>query len=166
MRTFLAAAASIAILTSQSARAAPTSVSNGPVTSRTTIVKPLTLTKLSDLDFGSIIVQDNGTVSMATTGAITCTSALTCSANGTPAQYKVTGTNNQVVNVTKPNVVLTNASNPGTPLTLVLAGPAQVTLPNSGSVGTNFSLGGSIVISAATKDGVYAGVLAVTVDYN
>jgi hypothetical protein len=148
-----------------SANAAPTSVSNGPVQAHATIVKPLTLTKVSDMDFGSIVVQDNGTASLDSTGALTCPATLTCSGTGTPAEYKVTGTNNQVVFITKPDVTLTNASNPGTPLTLVLTGPTQVTLPNSGASGVNFKLGGDLAIAASTKEGVYQGDLAVTVNY-
>ena len=158
--------AGAATLMTGTAVAAPTSVNNGPVTARAQIVKPLTLSKVSNMDFGSIVVQDNGTASMDTSGILTCTANLTCTATGTPAEYKVTGTNNQVVNVTKPNVTLTNSTNPGTDLTLVLSGPSQVTLPNSGSTGINFKLGGSIAIAATTKDGVYTGDLAVTVDYN
>jgi len=154
-------------LTAVPAIAAPVSVSNGPVTSRAQIVKPLTLARVGDMDFGSIVVQDNGTISMDATGAITCTTNLTCASTGTPAEYKVTGTNNQVVNITKPDVTLTNSGNPGTPLTLVLNGfgPASVTLPNSGSTGINFKLGGSIAIAATTKDGLYTGNLNITVDY-
>jgi hypothetical protein len=166
LRTMSAAGAAALALTTAPATAAPTSVNNGPVTARAQIVKPLTLAKVSNMDFGAIVVQDNGTASMDTAGTITCTANLTCTATGTPAEYKVTGTNNQVVNITKPNVTLTNATNPGTDLTLVLAGPTQVTLPNSGATGANFKLGGSIAIAATTKDGVYTGDLNVTVDYN
>ena len=155
-------------LTSVPAFAAPVGLVGQTVTARAQIVKPLTLQKQSDMDFGSIVVQDNGTISMDATGAITCSTNLTCGTTGTPAEYKVTGTNNQVVNITKPNVTMTNAGNPGTPLTLVLNGfgPTSVTLPNSGSTGINFKLGGSIAIAASTKDGLYTGDLAVTVDYN
>ena len=163
--TLGAGAAALALAVAP-ATAAPTSVNNGPVTARAQIVKPLTLQKVSNMDFGSIVVQDNGTATMDTAGNITCTANLTCTATGTPAEYKVTGTNNQVVNVTKPNVTLTNSVNPGTDLTLVLSGPTQVTLPNSGATGMNFKLGGSIAIAATTKDGVYTGDLNVTVDYN
>lgn len=150
-----------------SANAAPTSVSNGPVQAHATIVKPLTLTKVSDMDFGSIVVQDNGVAVLNPDGSFTCDPTLTCSGPGTAAQYHVTGTNNQVVQITKPDVTLTNAGNPGTPLTLVLNnhGPATVTLPNSGSAGIDFNLGGQISIPATVKDGVYAGTLAVTVNY-
>ena len=152
-------------LTATAANAAPTSVSNGPVQAHATIVKPLTLTKVSDMDFGSIVVQDNGTASLSNAGALTCPATLTCASTGTPAEYTVTGTNNQVVFITKPNVTLTNTANPGTPLTLVLTGPTQITLPNSGATGMNFKLGGDLAILATTKEGVYQGDLAVTVNY-
>jgi hypothetical protein len=160
-------ASAVAVLAGAPAAAAPVSVSNGPVTAKATIIKPLTLTKVADLDLGSIIVQDNGTIAMDATGAITCSATLTCATTGTPAEYKVTGTNNQVVQITKPDVTLSNAGNPGTPLTLVMTGygPTTVTLPNSGATGTNFKLGGSVVIPANVKDGVYQGTLNVTVNY-
>jgi hypothetical protein len=117
------------------------------------------------MDFGSIVVQDNGTASLANSGTLTCPATLTCASTGTPAEYTVTGTNNQVVYITAPNVTLTNTANPGTPLTLVLTGPAQITLPNSGASGINFKLGGDLAIAASTKEGVYQGDLAVTVNY-
>lgn len=163
MNKFLLGATAAAL--ASAASAAPTSVSNGPVQAHATIVKPLTLQKNSDLDFGSIVVQDNGTITMDTAGAITCPATLTCATTGTPAQYKVTGTNNQTVNITAPNVTLTNAGNPGTPLTLVLNAPASVVLPNSGTTGTTFNVGGSMAIAATTKDGTYVGDLNVTVNY-
>lgn len=166
--TSLATTIAALTLTAAPALSAPVSVSNGPVTATAQIVKPLTLAKVGNMDFGSIVVQDNGTITMDTAGALVCSATLTCGATGTPAEYKVTGTNNQVVNITKPDVTLTNTVNPGTPLTLVLNGygPTSVTLPNSGSTGINFKLGGAIAIAAATKDGTYTGNLNVTVDYN
>jgi Domain of unknown function (DUF4402) len=162
----LAATAAALTLIAAPAAAAPTSVSNGPVQGRATIVKPLTLTKVSNLDFGSIVVQDNGTASLSNTGTLTCPATLTCAGTGTPAEYTVAGTNNQVVFITKPNVTLTNQTDAtAAPLTLVLTGPTQVTLPNSGASGINFKLGGDLAILATTKEGVYQGDLAVTVNY-
>jgi Domain of unknown function (DUF4402) len=161
----LAVATAVAALAATSAAAAPTSVSNGPVQAHAAIVKPLTLKKVSDLDFGSIIVQNDGTAVMDTAGNLNCGTTLTCSATGTPAKYNVTGTYGQTVFITKPDVTLTNATNPGTPLTLVLSGPASVVLPNSGTTGTDFTLGGSMSVPAATKDGTYVGDFAVTVNY-
>ena len=165
LRMTLAASVAALTLTSAPAVAAPTSSSNGPATARARIVKPLTLTRTSHMDFGDIVVQDAGVATLAMGGALTCSVTLTCAATGTPAAYLVTGTNNQVVTVSAPDVTLTNAANPGTPLTLDLNAPASILLPNSGATGENFSVGGSIAVAATTREGVYTGDLAVTVDY-
>ena len=165
LRMTLAASVAALTLTSAPAVAAPTSSSNGPATARARIVKPLTLTRTSHMDFGDIVVQDAGVATLAMGGALTCSVTLTCAATGTPAAYLVTGTNNQVVTVSAPDVTLTNAANPGTPLTLDLNAPASVLLPNSGASGQDFSVGGSIAIADTTREGVYTGDLAVTVDY-
>jgi hypothetical protein len=160
----LAASVAALTLTSAPAVAASTGSSNS-ATATAKIVKPLTLTRTSHMNFGDIVVQDAGVATLAMGGALSCTGGLTCAATGTPAAYLVTGTNNQVVTVTAPDVTLTNTSNPGTPLTLDLNAPTSVTLPNSGTTGQNFSVGGSIAVAASTKDGTYTGDLAVTVDY-
>ena len=165
LRMTLAASVAAVTLTSVPAVAAPTSSSNGPATARARIVKPLTLTRTAHMDFGDSVVQDAGVATLAMGGALSCTGGLTCAATGTPAAYLVTGTNNQVVTVTAPDVSLTNAANPGTPLTLDLNAPASILLPNSGATGENFSVGGSIAVAATTRDGLYTGDLAVTVDY-
>jgi hypothetical protein len=158
-------AAAVAVLPA-AADAAPTSVSNGPVQAHATIVKPLTLKKVADMDFGSITVQDTGVAHLSAAGTLTCDTTLTCATTGTPAEYTVTGTNNQQVTITKPNVTMSNLTDTtAAPLTLVLTGQGTVTLPNSGATGINFKLGGDLAIPAATKEGVYQGDLAVTVNY-
>ena len=43
--------------------------------------------------------------------------------------------------------------------------PASVTLVNSGNPGRDFNVGGSITIPSTATDGVYSGVIEVTVDY-
>jgi spore coat protein U-like protein len=163
MTAAAAAVAAVALTAAPALAVGP----NQNATATAQIVKPLTLSWVGNLNFGSIIVQDNGTISMDATGAVTCSASLTCSGTVSPAEYKVTGTNNQVVQINKPNVTLTNSANPGTDLTLVLNGygPTSVTLPNSGSTGSNFKLGGSIAIPANVKDGTYTGTLDVTVNY-
>lgn len=157
----LAAAATIAATPA----AAQVSVSNGPVTATARIQKPLTLTRVDDIDFGTILVQGSDTVSLdPATAALTCGAPanLTCSGATKVAQYRVTGTNNQDVIVTKPDVTLSNGTDS---LTLVLAGPATVNLTSSGSVGTLFNIGGSIFIDENVSEGTYTGNLAVTVEY-
>ena len=132
--------------------------------------KPLSLTRVSDLDFGTIVLApgtwSNATVSISRTGQFSCASAnLTCTGAPAVATYSVSGSNNEVVKITAPNVVLTNQSNPAQTLTLVVDSPGTVTLDSGGKKGTDFSLGGSITVSSATASGLYAGTFDVTVDY-
>ena len=148
------------------ASAAPVGAAT-PATGRAEIVKGLTLTAQSNLDLGKIVVWGNGTITLDTAGGIVCTaSALTCDATGTPATYKVTGSNNQTVTITKPDVTLSHQTDATAPaLTLKLTGQDTVLLPNSGSTGTTFSLGGQMNIPESVKDGLYSGNLNVTVQY-
>lgn len=150
------------------ATAAPESASaNAQV--KVTVTKPLTLSFVQDLSLGTITLQNgswgSATVGISRTGAFTCGANLLCSGTTQAAKYNVAGTNNQVVTVTAPNVTLTNQSNPAVTLTLSVDRPGTVTLPNSGSKGTEFALGGSIVLTPTTLDGTYAGTFNVTVDY-
>ncbi|HYC96151.1 MAG TPA: DUF4402 domain-containing protein [Sphingomicrobium sp.] len=156
----LAAAATIAA-TPAAAQVAP---SNGPAQARATIVKPLTLTRVAHLDFGSIVVWGDGTVSMTQAGAISCTAAtLVCAASGTPAEFTVTGTNNRVVQINASNSTITNGTDT---LNFTINAPATVTLPNAGvGNGVNFTVGGSIAVFEATSPGLYSGNMNVTVQY-
>jgi hypothetical protein len=139
-----------------------------PVQAKAT--KPLTLTRTQDLDLGTIVLAPGtwtgATVSIARTGQFSCVNAnLTCTGLAKVATYSVSGSNNEVVKITAPDVVLTNQSDPTKTLTLVVDNPGSVTLNNGGKKGTDFSLGGSISLSSATAGGVYAGTFDVTVDY-
>jgi hypothetical protein len=134
------------------------------------VVKPLILTWLQDLDLGSVVLGPGtwtgATVGISRTGTFTCTNAnVTCSGVTKVAQYNVSGSNNNVVHITAPNVTLSNLSDPGQRLTLVVDAPTSVTLTNSGPPGTNFSLGGSITLTSTTAGGTYSGIFNVTVDY-
>jgi hypothetical protein len=160
---FLAVAA---VSAAAPARAAP----SGVVSVNASVVKPLILTWLQNLDLGSIVLGpgtwSGASVAISRAGAFSCTNAnLTCSGATQVARYNVSGTNNQVVRISAPNVTLVNQSDPTKSLTLVVDSPGSVTLTNSGPPGTNFSLGGSIALSSSTAGGVYAGTFNVTVDY-
>jgi hypothetical protein len=163
----MAALAAAATLVVAPAVAAPVGIvpPAAPVTATARIVKPLTLERVGDMDFGQIVVQDAGTATMTTAGAVSCTANLTCSGTTTAARYLVKGTNNQVVTVTAPDVSLTNAADSLTPLTLDLTNTTSLTISNSGQAGTALDLGGSIAIPANVRDGVYTGTLNVTVEY-
>ncbi len=150
--------------------AAPARAASNVVTVQASVVKPLILTWLQNLDLGSITLApgtwSNATVSISRTGTFGCASAnLICTGATQVASYNVSGTNNRVVRISAPNVTLVNQSDPTQTLTLVVDNPGSVTLTNSGPPGTNFSLGGSITLSSSTASGVYSGTFNVTVDY-
>jgi len=133
--------------------------------------KPLTLTSIQDLDLGTIVLApgtwSGATISISQAGVFRCTNPNT-SCTGAPlvATYTVSGSNNETVKVTAPNVTLTNQSDPTQTLLLVVDSPSTVTLANGGKKGTNFSIGGSVTLSSSTAGGLYAGTFDVTVDYN
>jgi len=156
----LAAAATV-VATPAFAQVAP---GNGPAEARATIVKPLTLSRVAHLDFGSIAVWGDGTVSMNQAGALSCTAAtLVCAASGTPAEFRVTGTNNRVVQINAANTTISNGTDT---LNFTVNAPATVTLPNSGvGNGINFTVGGSIGVLEATSPGYYFGNMNITVQY-
>ena len=134
------------------------------------IVKPLTLTWIQDLDLGSIVLGpgtwSNATVAISRTGAFSCTSPnVTCSGVTKAAKYNVTGTNNQVVRITAPNVTLVNAADPTKTLLLTIDSPGTVALTSSGKPGNDFVLGGSVTLGSGTAGGTYSGTFNVTVDY-
>jgi hypothetical protein len=132
--------------------------------------KPLSLTSVQDLDLGTIALApgtwSGATVSISRSGQFSCASAnLICTGAPQVATYSVSGSNNEVVKITAPNVVLTSQNDPTQRLTLVVDSPGTVTIGNGSKKGTDFSLGGSITVSSSTSSGVYAGTFDVTVDY-
>ena len=149
---------------------APAHAANNVVQVQASIAKPLILTWLQNLDLGSIVLGpgtwSGATVGISQTGVFSCTSGnLTCTGATQVARYNVSGTNNQVVRITAPNVTLVNTSDPTKTLTLVVDSLTSVTLTNSGPPGTNFSLGGATSLSSTTASGTYSGTFNVTVDY-
>jgi hypothetical protein len=134
------------------------------------VTKPLTLTRLQDLDLGTITfapgIWSGATVSISQTGVFTCANAnLVCTGATQPAKFNIQGTNKMVVQISAPSVTLINQSDPTKTLTLTVDRPSTVTLTSSGIPGVDFSLGGSISLSSTTTDGTYAGTINVTVDY-
>jgi hypothetical protein len=131
------------------------------------IVKPLSLTWVQDLDFGTVTLVDSGptTISVAQDGTRSCPgTAVTCSGASTAARYLITGTNNQVVTVNAGNVSMTGPAG-STPLLVTVNAPASVNLGNSGAAGTPLNIGGSISVAGTQAEGTYTGTFAVTVNY-
>jgi hypothetical protein len=133
------------------------------------VVKPLELTKLQDLNLGTIALGTGTwsgvTVGISKSGVFTCNAKVVCTGTQQVAQFNVNGTNKLVVLITAPNVTLVNQSDSSKTLTLTIDSPGQVILPNSGNQGSNFNLGGSVTLSSTTAGGTYRGTINVTVDY-
>ena len=163
----LAALAAVATIVATPAVAAPTSA-NPVAYANVKILKPLQLKRVRDLDFGTIVVGTvvgTDTVSITQAGVLTCGSGgqLTCSGTPQSGQYNVQGTNNQVVSILTAASSLSNGASGS--ITFTPSAPANITLTSSGIPGDNFSVGGSIALTAATPEGLYTGVMNVTVDY-
>lgn len=136
---------------------------------KVTVVKPLSLTAVQNMDLGTITLNggtwSTTTVGISRTGVVTCGSNAICSGAPQVARFKVTGTNKMTVLITTPAVTLTSQSDPSQTLTMTVDSPGSVILTSSGEPGINFDLGGSISLSSTTADGTYSGTMNVTVDY-
>lgn len=165
--TSLAAAAAAALVATPAAAANPDK--NATATAR--IIKPLTLTWVQDLDLGTVLLSGAGswageTVGITRAGVFSCSAGnIVCSGTTKVAKYAVTGTQGQTVNITAGNVTMVNQNDNTKTLLLTVDKPASIVVANSGTPGTEFSLGGAITVNSTTADGVYLGTFDVTVNY-
>jgi hypothetical protein len=165
-RLLAAGAALAAMLVASAPAAAVTPTTQATATAR--IYKPLTISFVQNLDFGTIVLGSGAwageVVSISQAGARTCGGGtnLTCTGSPQVAKYHLVGTNNATVTISSPGFNLTG---PGT-LAFTPNAPATVNLGPTGlSVGVDFSIGGSITLASTTPDGVYTGTFNVTADY-
>jgi len=168
--TFAIAVRAIATLFGLLAAGAPLFAATQTASVNANATKPLVLTKLQDLDFGTVTLAPgtwgSATLSLSQAGALSCASAnLVCSGPTTAAKYNIQGSNRMIVRVSAPNVTMVNQSDATKTLTLVTDAPATVLLTSSGQPGEDFSIGGSVSVNSATQAGVYVGTFNVTVDY-
>lgn len=133
------------------------------------VVKPLALSSLQDFDLGTLVLSpgswSGATVTLSRNGTLTCPANVTCSGATQVAQYNISGSNKQTIIINAPDVTMTNQSDPAKTLKLIVDGPGTVTLPNSGTPGLNFPLGGSVTVDSTTAEGTYVGIFQVTAEY-
>jgi hypothetical protein len=136
------------------------------------IVKPLTFAAMADLNFGTIVLgsftgNTGVSIGQASTSTTLCGASLTCSGTSQPAKYTVQATPGQPLTVravaSKLTLVGAAAPAPTIDFTPASAPTVQVAL---GSTSHEFYVGGAIVITSTTPEGVYSGTMDVTVDYN
>ena len=129
------------------------------------VVKPVALSKLQDMDFGTLTFAGftgTRTIVLSRAGAITCAADIVCSGIGKQARFNLTGSKQNTILITYSGGTLSNGTDsiPFTP-----DGQATMTLVNNGSPGTNFDVGGSLSVSSALVGGIYTGTMSVTADY-
>lgn len=159
----------VAALAAAALPLAPAAAATITATATASVVKPLTLTSLQNLDLGTITLGSgtwsNATVSLSQAGVLSCSTNLVCSGAPQAAQFNVAGSKAYTVAVSAPNVTLTNQNDSTQTLVLSLDYPSTIFLTNSGAPGTNFSVGGSITLNSTTGGGTYSGTINVTADY-
>lgn len=166
-RKYLIVAALAAALAPAPALAAPlsnTASANGKVL----LLLPLKLTKVNDLDFGTIVSSPvAGTVTInAATGARTHTGGITevASAPGGRALFAWAGTPNQQVgfNLTFPATLDDGAGNSVQVALLYLESSTEIA-DSAGIV--QVGVGGSILVAADQPQGTYSNTFDVTANY-
>lgn len=129
------------------------------------VVKPVQLTKVQDMDYGTLLVSNyTGTrnVVMTRAGAVSCPVEITCSGATKQARFNVQGTNKMVVGISVTSGGLVNGSStiPFTPDVI-----SSLTMTNSGAPGTDVDIGGTLTVDGSIPGGVYTGTLTITADY-
>jgi Mat/Ecp fimbriae major subunit len=135
-------------------------------TAKAKILRQITLTNTSDLEFATVISGANAsTVAVSTSGAVTCGANLTCTGTTTAANFNVQGTNNAVVLVGGDASVTLNGSLGGTMSATLDYSATSVTLANSGPTGGSFQVGGTLSVGVNQASGDYTGTFNVTANY-
>lgn len=139
-------------------------------TATATIVGPLALTKLSDMNFGTIAVTGTaGTVVLGTDNSRTATGpSLVPPAAGVAASFTVSGQPNQTFAITLPangTVTLINGANSMAVNTFVHSIAGTPALDGTGAAA--FTVGATLSVAANQAAGVYNSAnFPVTVSYN
>ena len=161
MRRFIAVLATMTSL----ALAGPAMAAQTTAVTTVNVVKPVSISKLQDMDFGTLTFGGfTGTrmIALSAAGAVTCAANIVCSGVGKQARFNIQGTNKLVVLLTYSGGTLSNGTDS---IPFVANGPASVTMINSGAPGLDIDVGGSLTISPTLVGGVYSGTMTVTADY-
>jgi hypothetical protein len=173
MGAYFRKGAALALLASVSAPVLAQTTASQSTTGTTKIVQAITLTKTTDLAFGTVVKPATGANSVlidATTGARTLTGAGTAAlttSTTSRAAFSVGGEGAQTFSITVPATF--NMTSGANSLTVTLTTSAATgTLSGAlGAAGTaTFGVGGSFPIATTTVSGSYTGTFTTTVTYN
>jgi hypothetical protein len=165
----------LSALTASNSAFAQSNTSSVAASGSVTLIRPLTITKNADLNFGRIVkpASGTGTVTMANTSdtAVAAVGAVALAGISTSrAKFTINGEGGQVVNVTVPANVVISDGTPADNITVTLNPDlgASVTLSNALAAAGSASLniGGNLSVPNANSTGLYTGSFTVTVAYN
>ncbi len=142
-----------------------------PMTSKALLLKPLTLTKLSDLDFGSIVPSGSGdlvTINADTGARTSATAGLLAIDPGFRARFASSGSNNSfiVLQISPPTDLTDVAGNKlaVTRLDLDQGGNPLRTLTPASQV-FFVGIGGQVFVRSNQPEGSYSGTFTLTANY-
>ena len=168
MRLVLAATMPLALIAPAAAWAAPVAPATKPA-GQAQLMRPLTLAKIADMDFGLLGVTANGTaVINAVTDTMTTTGGV-MRLGGTPhaAVFRGVAQGSAVVNIKVPNggVNLTRVGGTETILlnAFTLDGQSKRAMAQAGVF--DFKVGATLRPTAGQAEGVYTGTFDVTIHY-
>ncbi len=157
-----------AALGSVAAGAAPVAAPLSP-SAEATLMRPLTLTKLADMDFGNLAAVSAGTAVIdPVTNTISATGGVTLS-GGTPHAARFAGStfSSAVVNIKIPTRSITLVRIGGTETMTVdnftLDGQSKRSLAQAGVF--EFAVGATVHPATAQIEGIYTGIFDVTIQY-
>lgn len=155
--------------------------SAGSYDTQVSLIEPLTITKLSDLDFGDLVVTTGGTVVLTPTVTPTCstTGGVIHSAECIPATFGGSGQFGQRVRVRRPIGNAFTLTGPGADMTVtditINGDPTLVPTQSNPNwerftIGAPdgtfiFRVGGTLNVNPAQTPGVYTGTFEIRLDY-
>lgn len=173
MKKLLASAAVAAgLLAGGTAFAQAANTSSASAVGSVTIVRPLTITKNSDLAFGRIVrprTGGTGTVTLANTGnaVVAASGAVALTSTTSRAQFTVDGEGGQSVTTSIPATVNLTSGTNSIAVTLLPDFGNTVTLSGAlaAAGSSTLNVGGSFSLPDTQATGAYTGNFTVTVTY-
>jgi hypothetical protein len=158
----------VAAMASAPAEAAPVSA---PANGKAIILVPLKLTKVQDLDFGTVVTSaaSGSVVVDPSTGVATPSGGVTLvGSTSTAAQFDFAGTANQQVDFSVSSslpILLSDGVGDTLPLTALNLSTTTATVDPT-TLTVQVGVGGTIGVNANQPDGVYSNTFDVTANYN
>lgn len=140
-----------------------------------TVIIPIAIAKITDLEFGSFAPGAGGSVTLSPNGTRTATGAILSTVGATlaAAKFDVTGEGSSTYSIayTGTSAELTSGANN---MTLALVSDLTASAITTGTVTTgtltagaqSIYVGGTLTVGAAQAAGTYTGTVAVVVEYN